>query len=191
MPSGPVQPNLPGFLSLLQLKNHGERPSVLSDVVTPVMDVTHWYGQDSIEVLGGRVTINRNLPFANQVNFTTGPLATPVPQNECWWVEDFSVELAWNNTTTAMSIQHLAAARLLKQADSLSGRGRLVGPSAAPFVTTGLFASAVGFSSFSPSLTGFWAPGGSNLGAVFLGLVTDPTTDGALFGTASIVRLTV
>jgi len=109
VPSGPIQPRLPGFLDLLQLKNNGQPPSLLSDLVAGVIDVGAWYGFDRMEA-ATYVYNTLNNTFA-----TAQPIGGPaVPQDEVWLLWQAAIRFNFNPaTTTALILSTLQPVALL------------------------------------------------------------------------------
>lgn len=87
--SGPIQPPPLGLLGLLQLKNVGRNPAFLQDEVSPSIEMFDFWIQGSLDTVG---TFSA-APAAGTVTgfnpFTT-PSSLTVPNEETWWVENFS-----------------------------------------------------------------------------------------------------
>ncbi len=94
-PSKPIQGPLPGFLSLLSLKNLGQLPDTLQGNVQPVLDLGGYFLRGQAIPMrstctvplgatpGGFVGLDGTGGLAGTDNFT-------VPQNEVWYVENFT-----------------------------------------------------------------------------------------------------
>lgn len=188
--AGEIQPAPPGLLSLLALKAQGENPNRLSDTVVPTMDVTHWYGQDSIEVVNGSQFIADNVIYANADGFLTAPLI--VPLGELWYVHDYAV---WLNMTaapglTAVAIQALQAYVRWPELDPGAGLGYMLGESAPRYDDTLAGVPQFGTQFYSPSIRGFWARQYTEFGYYFAGAYQDGgSATGVMRGHASITRL--
>lgn len=93
MPHGPIQPRLPGFLDLLQLKSKGRQPDGLLEDVRAVMDVSTWYGFDRMETISGTATIIKNILTNGSAAFAS------IPPDETWLLWGHSITLAYATTT--------------------------------------------------------------------------------------------
>lgn len=92
MKGGPIQVIPPGLLGFLQLKTSGKNPEFLDDTISPTLDVTDWYFQASLlDFTQAVATAARAL-----ANGVTGiqlfsPNSIDVPQQENWWVEEYTI----------------------------------------------------------------------------------------------------
>lgn len=104
MPIGPIQPRLPGFLDMLQLKTRGQVPPALADLISGTIDLTHWYAVDRVEQVADTATPNINIQL-NQSLF--GSVAV-IPGDEYWMLFQAQVFLALDvPNTTALFLQRL------------------------------------------------------------------------------------
>jgi len=183
---GALQPAAQGLLSLLQLKQRGSNPDTLADTVVPTIDLTHWYGQESLQAVGDQFVLTTAVVYANLLLVGAfGNLV--VPSGEIWWVQDYRVVIEGTvGTTTAINVNALHAA-VLSARESGVGRASLIGEPSRPFTTVG----AAGMVFAAPSLRDFWATAGSGFGAYLNGSVTDAVNPLRIFGIANVVRLKV
>jgi hypothetical protein len=87
---GPIQRIAQGLLGFFQLKDQGN-PAVLSDLLQGTLELRDWYFETSTTVPAvSTVSIPAN--SSGWFAFTTNPLV--VPQNEIWWVSNFTVYCA-------------------------------------------------------------------------------------------------
>jgi len=90
-PTGPVQTPVPGFLSLLNLKNVGQLPDELLGTVQPVMDHQGFLQRGSLQNFptfpgaAQGVLVYRGFVPADAAATLT------VPGNEWWWVENLTI----------------------------------------------------------------------------------------------------
>lgn len=182
MPSGIIQPRLPGFLDLLQLKNQGRQPPLLSDFVQLTMDVADWYALDRDTTNSGSATITRNV-------FTSvDTTIAQVPQDEIWALSAALVNIGINATTTVLRVA-IANPTILMPGDT--AQSIQLGQTFA-FLSTGYtFPGAVttvraGSALLQPRLL---LPPGSYLGFKFLGEITDGAANGSVGCTYRYTRL--
>jgi hypothetical protein len=95
--SGPIQTIPQGLLGLLQLKQTGNNPRDLADVVNPVVDMRDfWFNRNVVDigvVSFGTPTFTKALPTATPgqgQEFTT-PSTIQVPSNQTWWLTKYEV----------------------------------------------------------------------------------------------------
>jgi len=184
--SGPIQKAPSGLLDFLQLKNLGQNPRDLSDVVSPVLALNDWYGAGEVELRDGSA-----LPLTSGVRYCSlnAILGLQVPDGEVWRVREFSVSLAFN-APTAINVLSLRPVMFYRESVTGSNRGRLIGDSALPMSTTALGGVVQSGNSIeSPSLRDFWATPGAFFAAHFIGSVTDPVTAPLLQGYLRLDRM--
>lgn len=87
-----IQQIAPGLLALLGLKTMGNNPGEFGETIAPTLDLRQWLLYSKRQLLNGYLAI----PATPGVNsslcdlLTTGALATPVPENEVWYVHQVS-----------------------------------------------------------------------------------------------------
>jgi len=191
MPSGPIQTLPAGLLSALELKNMGNNPVALRDDVQPVIDLTRWYGNQDIQVVGGFGNFSSALDYAGFFN-VAGFAA--VPEGEMWWVRQYTASLLISDDATDIELIGFSSAAIFREV--FDGpfapiRGRLVGePTSIPKDTI-VPANQNGFEWFAPSLRDFWAPPGTNFGAILGTFGNTSANDWTLIGSASINRFKI
>lgn len=84
----PIQLNPSGLLGLLQLKNNGRNPAVLSDVVQPGIDLMPHY-----LLTNGETTLSANVAVAAPGGAGPAVPDSIVPEGECWAVQLFSISM--------------------------------------------------------------------------------------------------
>jgi len=192
---GILQPAPPGLLSLLQLKQRGQNPDALGDTVVPVIDLTHWYGLDSVEAVDGMGTFPSNVAYVGAVGVTSGAMQL-TPEGEVWWVHEFSAAWLYDEaTTTSIYANNLAPCMFRRELGPLVGREILIGEplqnySSADNPLSGVLTES-GSSINTTSLRNFWALPGSTFGInqTFFGAPgSDPLL---LFTSALITRLKI
>lgn len=77
--SRPIQSQPQGLLGFLQLKNLGQNPSELPDVLQPVLELRDWYLQTNSEIVSGTDAAIAAVGVSNNLI---------VPQGEYWFVHD-------------------------------------------------------------------------------------------------------
>lgn len=153
--AGPaIQALLRGYLGFFQIKNRGQNPVELTNVVQNVLDLRDWYfasngvplATDSVIAVAGGF---------NGALVTTGAGAIAVPNNEQWYIDTFTAFsgdlAATDQISIAPAIQYepnTGGAHLLDQ--GMLGAAPLVGTAAGR--TVGVVAR------------GFFAPPGAVLG---------------------------
>lgn len=193
---GTVNPAPPGLLSLLELKQQGENPNRLSDTVVPVVDLTHWYGQDRLESVAGYQFLGDGIFYSDVIPFITQPLT--VPEGEVWWVDHYSVLLFFDTApaTTLLAYHQLAPVVIPRNIPlplATFGANYLVGESAPAFssVVAGAVPASGGYVT-SPALRDFWAGPGTTFGYAFAGIVTAGGAGGQyIAGAPQFTRLKV
>lgn len=91
MNSGPIQQIPQGLLGFLQLKNRGQNPSELPDVLSPGFELSNWYLETGAEI------VVQDAPVAVAVG--TINLIT-VPNDQWWLVHDFFVNVGLDAGST-------------------------------------------------------------------------------------------
>lgn len=94
MISRPIQVIPSGLLGFLQLKNNGQNPQDLPDVLQPVLELRDWYLQSRAEEIVTPTNIpSMALPTATFgfQTFTTNPTVPVVPDKEWWYVHDIAI----------------------------------------------------------------------------------------------------
>jgi hypothetical protein len=161
----------PGLLSALQLKQRGFNPDSLSATVQPIIDLSHWYANDTSESQVASASMTRSTEIAGIIPLTFTPVT--VPDNEIWWVRFAGARLLTGGTTTDVQIRSMGVS-----VGSRAGATIANGPS----IETVSFAAAIASKTFvSPSLTNFWAPPGAVFFAYFAGIITDGASNPTLF----------
>lgn len=84
--AGPIARRPPGLLDLLLTQQQGKNPSELGDVVSPVMDLTHFYGSE-------RLTVDSVLLAVSAVGAFS---RITVPDGETWLVHFTGMNVAFN-----------------------------------------------------------------------------------------------
>lgn len=92
-PKGPIQLIASGLLGFFQLKDQGN-PTVINDDVQPSLDLRDWYFISEMEAAGAAATAAINPGVVGYQNFTTPPAGITVPQNEIWYVTNFTISVA-------------------------------------------------------------------------------------------------
>jgi hypothetical protein len=89
LPAPTIQIRPPGLLSLLGLQNGGVTPVTLGNMTVPTFELSDWY-----------LRAKREMLVSTALNVPTGAVATysplvgfTVPNNEWWWVENYSLSL--------------------------------------------------------------------------------------------------
>jgi hypothetical protein len=94
-PIGPIQTIPPGLLNLLNLKQMGQNPGVLSDQVDPTVELFAWYMRARAQGapgLTGQSPPTQVLAIgASPGNFLIGAPNVVVPSNELWYVESMQL----------------------------------------------------------------------------------------------------
>jgi len=80
----------PGLLGLLQLKVAGYNPAVLSDEVSPSIDLESWWLRANREVWTANSGISQGAGVANDF-LAFSPNTIVVPDKEWWFVHSYSV----------------------------------------------------------------------------------------------------
>ena len=94
----PINIQPPGLLSLLGIKTGGRNPINLETMVSPSIDLLHWYLMansielrlDATALVAQAASGGIGITATSPVNLSDGTNLT-VPQNEWWYVEVFSV----------------------------------------------------------------------------------------------------
>ena len=183
MPSGIIQPRLPGFLDLLQLKNNGRQPPLLSDEVGLQIDVSQWYAFDRQQPLSKSYTALAGY-YERRVELFT------VPQNEVYLLFAAEARITFN-TTTATALKWSRFVPTVKFPFTSGPRVDLCETiqfdssiyAAWPNGDSAVEGASVKFN--RPCLL----PGGSTLGFNFTGELTDATNNGTIYGNYSVVPL--
>lgn len=157
-PSKPIQAALPGFLSLLGVKNLGLNPDTLVGQVAPVLELADWYLRGQMTVLNSVATVALGATAANFYPLTgfgslNGTVDMTTPENAWRYFENFSV------FSTPLSVNDMLYLRL--------GMRRSLGG-----VSYNYFWVSPEFGAFAyhagGALTGyaapFWAPPGYQVG---------------------------
>jgi hypothetical protein len=112
---GPVQPRLPGFLDMLQLKNRGQQgPEFLDDTVTPIIDVSALYAFDRRELVTGSLAA-----AANVRNSGMRVLSGAVPSGEVWMLWSCVAHLNFTTATcTRLQVWDLCPAYSIPSSSS-------------------------------------------------------------------------
>jgi len=176
--SGPIQVIPKGLLGLLQLKQQGNNPSELSNVVASCFDIRELYYQqlvqDQFSLVGGLPTENVN-PAANGNHaFTTSPLL--VPAGFMWLVLQYSIVC---NLLAAETIK--ASCQLIT--DPALSTPVLLGDSYTDVVTAR--ARTANWRASGP----FYAPAGSSIGFVVHDVLTAATI--SCFGNIRAVAIPI
>lgn len=174
MSSGQVQPRLPGFLDLLQLKNQGRQPPDLADTTQLVMEVAAWYGLDRVVNVSGNGVELRNVVTCRSVVLFT------VPAAEWWMLRGAALSFQADPTATALRISYIygsiylgGPSGLIRITDSVSYDSALYpawAPSPNPVVR------AAGTIATSPILI----PPRTQIGYTWHGELTDPAANAAV-----------
>lgn len=169
MASGMIQPRLPGFLDLLQLKNQGRQPPVLGDEVGLTIDVSQWYALDRVQVDYNYLALASGFTSNNIVMFT-------VPAGQTWLLVHASVQLVfnpaaltaivWDRFVPYMQIPGVSAGLITELADVT----RFDSTAMATFPNGATTIQGPGRTFQAPLLL----PAGTNIGVSFCGDVTDP-----------------
>lgn len=115
MPSGIIQPRLPAFLDLLQLKNQGRQPPLLADDIQLQMEVTQWYALDRMQdVVSSPYALLRN-------QFDTLRIVQhQVPDGTYWMLRAIAVQMNYTLATcTAVKFAKLVPTATLDGNSSL------------------------------------------------------------------------
>lgn len=98
--SRPIQVIPAGLLGFFNLKNNGQNPVELLEVVQPQLDMRDWYFQSAAEDLPiASIALPNGSPGFNA--FTTNPLL--VPSDEWWYVLELTVRTGNLAATDASS----------------------------------------------------------------------------------------
>lgn len=90
--SGPVQTPMPGFLSLLNLKNRGLLPDLLRGQVQPTIDMTPFWLRGSLVNLNTAQTRTQGVgALGGFASITAAGFV--VPDAETWYVEDICLRV--------------------------------------------------------------------------------------------------
>jgi hypothetical protein len=166
IPRPGIQNLAPGMMQLLGLKNNGQAPGVLSDVVAPVLNVLPFYLQANVELLAG----GSALPASGFTGFF------PVPTRETWYIHSASSDLS------GLAATEYAEISACVYAASGAGYTAMSRPNNRTtwLATDTLMAGGI--------LRDVWAPGGS-----YVGIKTWSTNAAAPYGQlyASITRLLI
>lgn len=90
--SGPIQTNPRGLLGLMQLKNMGQSPRDFLDSVQSGVEIDRYYQRNQAALRPGIASTALVTGSWSLARFTTNPLK--VPQDEVWWVEHFTLNVA-------------------------------------------------------------------------------------------------
>lgn len=150
----------PGLLGFFQLKSGGKNPSALGEDLSPVLECFRWYMQarleNSLQFIGfSAIAVN----VVGAFNFSPNNIL--VPENEIWWVENFTVQSA-----------ALAAGEELMMVPMMLGPPQLGSISNYALGTTAFVANAGDRYSIPATPPGFFAPPGSSLGFFVNRIVT-------------------
>jgi len=77
----------PGLLGLLQLKNRGQNPGSLEDIVQPGLDILPFWYEAVAEELNGFT----RTPVTGNNGFASWSTPITVPQGEAWWVLNYTI----------------------------------------------------------------------------------------------------
>lgn len=96
LPSKPIQAALPGFLSLLGIKNLGLNPDTLGGNVAPVIEMLPYYLRGQQQYLSSVASlalgaVNGNFYPITGAGSLNGTVDFTVPNNQWWYVQNFSV----------------------------------------------------------------------------------------------------
>jgi len=90
---GPIQPAPLGLLGLLQLKQLGQNPRDLANVVSPIFDLREHYMAAQFKTASVQVSVANNaLGFQGMV---------PVPQGKLWYVYEHTIIIGATTVPTA------------------------------------------------------------------------------------------
>jgi len=150
----PIQTIPMGLLSLLQLKQQGQNPDTLSEVVNPVVDLLQfWLQYQSIDIttalFGGQVS--RTVPTAGTgIYGYNAPGPATVPPNQLWWIEHYTVE------ANLLAAEYIRLAPMIT-APSVGLQAQQIGTDVNDAVTARA-------RSVSAHAHNFWVRGGAGLG---------------------------
>lgn len=171
MPSGLIQPRLPGFLDLLQLKNQGRQPPALADEVQLGIDVSQWYAQDRMvsEISAPYVLLSNAFANLRVVRFT-------VPQGQWWMIGAANVQLNYTSATCT-DIRWSTFAPYIQYPGASAANTIQLGPEQ-PFDSTPFTTFPASNASMNGSSVVFntplLVPPGTNIGIAWCGEVIDP-----------------
>jgi hypothetical protein len=148
----PVQGALPGFLSLLGLKNLGQNPAELREDIQPTIDLKGFLLEgDALNFARTNQTVNV-LAQGGQYGH-----AVVVPDGELWWVHHATVIANSPAAATVINIHALQVVCVMPLPNTELRGEPLTLNIAAPTAADASCAFA------PPSLRGFWAPAGSTI----------------------------
>lgn len=179
MKTGPIQTLPRGLLSLMQLKNLGRNPRDVEDWVQPVIPVDDYWKQGLLTTDPDTHSTTPLNNAAGSFGFSTGQLI--VPEDECWWVEWFSLEV----TVAA------GAAERIQDAQPLLFLKRSATVRYTVLTETRVTVNGTAGNGATAAIVAknFWAPPGSEFG-YYVGLVTTAGTPNVA-GTFRYARLQV
>lgn len=154
----PIQVIPPGLMGFLQLKNQGTNPEDFPGVLQPVMELRDWYLQArSQNFLNAAATTTFTTGIGTS-GFTTGAGNIIVPDQEWWFVHQYSLTagLVAGDTLNAL-LPVLITPRLGVQHRHQVGRMQT-----GPQTGANALVAALG--------EAFWAPPGSELGFTYAGV---------------------
>lgn len=157
-PKGPIQRIASGLLGFFNLKDQGN-PGVIRDALQGTLELKDWYFETSSEIPAVISSIAVSPATSGFFPFNTNPLT--VPQNEWWFVENFSLYAALPLGT-----------------DSFAGQPAMRMPNTSQdfVLTPEMPATRTGPNqAWSNAAFGFWAPPGASLG-VYIGQCASATT---------------
>lgn len=171
-PKGPVQRIAAGLLGFFQLKDQGN-PTVIGDMLQGVLELKDWYLETASEI---PVVSTRSLATLSSgfFGFNAGGGAIVVPQDEWWYVENFTVYAGLPAATETLSLAPALRYTTASQDFILGAPSRAV---------TG------GNQAVAALAEKFWAPPGSELGAFIVQAASATTL--TLVGAIRFTRLPI
>lgn len=152
MPSSDIQIVPPGLLGFLGIKNGGENPHVLGNVLLPSMDVRDWYLQGRAE----QISVGPwNLVAGAGVGYNNG-VTGAVPDKEFWYVHHASLV-----ASTIAAADRVSFGIAAQNIGGVAAQGTIV--YSEPYNNSGVARTTV--TSPVAVARGFFLPPGSNLGA--------------------------
>lgn len=164
---GPIQLIPPGLMGLLQLKQGGQLPSMLSKTVAPVVELRDWYltarRVDELALFGGVPTVS--LPSIGSKPFVFGGNNATVPAGQIWWVEQMTIQVTGTGA--------IVATDLLRYAPGIiPGTGGALSQAVAPPTSDYLLVARSRAIRAELAPRGFWAFPGDTFAALVDDVVT-------------------